>query len=144
MCIPFYTIDHTLEITLHNRLCFELWICVYDPTKDSEVKQNNCFTLQELRQAVKPNYNCSWTCADAHTHAHIHKHTVIFNLSLDFCTMSYKLSSSHWRFFANIIRDFMSGSLHRGYLTEWTTEKETVTEKEKHATKTGRSSDSKL
>lgn len=47
--------------------------------------------------------------------------------------------SSIWIFFLNIIQDVLSWlnvrRLHQGYLTEWVTEKEAVTENEKQSTR---------
>lgn len=72
------------------------------------------------------NYHCS----------HIYANTQLSLICpLDFCTMSYKLSSSHWIFFVIIFHNVLSQLhvtlLQRGCLTEWTMEKEAVTAREK-------------
>lgn len=72
------------------------------------------------------NYHCS----------HIYTNTELSLICpLDFCTVSYRLSSSHWIFFVIILHNVLSQLhvtlLQRGCLTEWTIEKEAVTEREK-------------
>lgn len=103
------------------------WKCVYKSTKNCKLTQNNCYKLLEQRP-VKLNYHCS--------HAYTYTNTQLSLICpLDFCTMSYKLSSSHWIFFVIIFHNVLSWLhvmlLHQGCLTEWTTKKEAVTEREK-------------
>lgn len=114
------------------------WRHVYNPTMNHEVTLRICCTGLELRRAVKLIFNCSRIM-------HTHRHAVMYNVSLDFCTMSQRLSSSHLIFFVNISHNVLSWLnvrlLHHGYLTEWTTERGNDRKRETER-KTGRSSDS--